>query len=131
MFLSQLRLLDVSNVFRRRDSEWSIAFECRCVLVKDMRGLRAIAYLLSRPGIESHVFELMATWTGTRNSCEARPKGPEAERARVNVTRAIKAAVDRIAEVHPALGVHLRGTVRTGTWCVYAPDPRLEVRWEM
>ena len=39
------------------------------------------------------------------------------ERARINVTRAIKAAVRRIAEQEPELGHLLRGTVRTGTAC--------------
>ena len=45
------------------------------------------------------------------------------ERARINVTRAIKAAVRRIAEQEPELGHLLRGTVRTGTACRYEPDP--------
>jgi hypothetical protein len=52
-----------------------------------------------------------------------------AERARVSVTRAIKAALARIAEHSPSLGRHLRATVRTGTFCVYEPDPRVPVTW--
>jgi tetratricopeptide (TPR) repeat protein len=52
-----------------------------------------------------------------------------AERARVNVTRAIKAAVARVAEQNPALGKHLEATLRTGTFCSYTPDTRLEVSW--
>ena len=50
------------------------------------------------------------------------------ERARINVTRAIKAAVRRIAEHEPELGHLLRGTVRTGTACAYEPDPG-RTRW--
>ena len=46
-----------------------------------------------------------------------------AERARINVTRAIKAALARIQEHSPALGRHLARTVRTGIYCSYAPDP--------
>lgn len=57
--------------------------------------------------------------------------GAAAERARVNVTRAIARAVERIAAVHPALGQHLTATLRTGAFCRYAPDPRLPVRWEL
>jgi len=53
-----------------------------------------------------------------------------AERARVNVTRAIKAAQDRIAEQSPKMGEHLAATVRTGLYCVYVPDPRSPFRWE-
>jgi AAA ATPase domain len=52
-----------------------------------------------------------------------------AERARVNVTRAIKAALERIAEHSPSLGRHLAATVRTGTFCSYQPDPRVPVTW--
>jgi hypothetical protein len=54
-----------------------------------------------------------------------------AERARVNVTRAIRAALGRIAEHSPALGRHLEATVRTGTFCSYVPDPRLPLTWQL
>jgi AAA ATPase domain len=52
-----------------------------------------------------------------------------AERARVSVTRAIKATLERIAEHSPSLGRHLAATVRTGTFCSYQPDPRVPVTW--
>lgn len=51
------------------------------------------------------------------------------ERARFRVTRAVRYAMERIAEHHPALADHLRVTVRTGTWCAYEPDPRAPVSW--
>jgi tetratricopeptide (TPR) repeat protein len=54
-----------------------------------------------------------------------------AERARVNVTRAIKSALVRIEEQSPALGAHLQRTVRTGTFCSYKPDPRVPVSWQL
>lgn len=53
------------------------------------------------------------------------------ERARINVTRAIKAAVRRIAEQEPDLGHLLRGTVRTGGACRYEPDPGTPLTWEV
>lgn len=55
----------------------------------------------------------------------------DAERARVNVTRAIKAATDRIAEHGPALERYLAATLRTGQFCVYVPDPDRPIRWEL
>ena len=55
---------------------------------------------------------------------------PAAERARQSVTRALKGAVERIAAGHPALGEHLRTTVRTGIYSSYTPDPRSPIRWE-
>jgi hypothetical protein len=52
-----------------------------------------------------------------------------AERARLNVTRAILAVLKRIAHGCPRLGRHLQGSVRTGALCVYVPDPSLPVTW--
>ncbi len=48
----------------------------------------------------------------------------EAERARVNVTRTIRQALDRILAADPEAGRHLFGSVRTGVRCVYQPDGR-------
>jgi hypothetical protein len=53
-----------------------------------------------------------------------------AERARLNATRAIRAAMANLAEVNPALGRHLSVTVRTGRYCAYLPDPRLPIAWD-
>jgi tetratricopeptide (TPR) repeat protein len=55
----------------------------------------------------------------------------DAERARVNVTKAIKAALARIGEQSPALGHHLATTIRTGTFCSYRPDPRVPMTWQV
>jgi len=52
------------------------------------------------------------------------------ERARVAVTRAIGAALERIAERHPELGAHLAATIRRGHACAYLPDPRVPSDWE-
>jgi hypothetical protein len=53
-----------------------------------------------------------------------------AERARLNATRAIRAAMASLAREHPALGRHLAATIRTGRYCAYTPDPRLPIAWE-
>jgi tetratricopeptide (TPR) repeat protein len=57
----------------------------------------------------------------------ARKAGDPAERARTTVTRRIREAMLRIEDVHPALGRHLRKSVRTGTFCSY--DPETPVAW--
>jgi tetratricopeptide (TPR) repeat protein len=54
---------------------------------------------------------------------------PYAERARLTVTKGIKAALERISENHPALGRHLAVTIRRGTFCTYTPDPRHPIPW--
>jgi tetratricopeptide (TPR) repeat protein len=52
-----------------------------------------------------------------------------AERARLTVTKGIKAALAKLADVHPALADHLMATVKRGYLCVYRPDPRRSIRW--
>ena len=51
------------------------------------------------------------------------------ERARVNVTRALRSALRRIAEHEPELGHMLQRAIRTGTMCAYQPDPDAPLRW--
>ena len=34
----------------------------------------------------------------------------------------MKASIDRLDELHPGLGRHLRASVRTGFWCAYQPE---------
>jgi hypothetical protein len=50
------------------------------------------------------------------------------ERARLNVTRALRSATARVAEALPGAGAALDRSVRTGTYCAYDPPPD-EVRW--
>jgi hypothetical protein len=38
------------------------------------------------------------------------------------MTKAVKAALNRITDHHAALGRHLTTTIKTGTFCSYAPD---------
>jgi hypothetical protein len=47
------------------------------------------------------------------------------------VTRAVKTAMQRIADGSPALAAHLEATVRTGSACVYVPDPRAPIEWSV
>jgi DNA-binding response OmpR family regulator len=54
-----------------------------------------------------------------------------AERARVNVTKAIKAALSKISDSHPLLGQHLATSIKTGTFCAYTPDPTHPLSWTL
>jgi len=54
-----------------------------------------------------------------------------AERARLNATRAIRAAMANVARANPTLGRHLSATIRTGRYCSYTPDPRAPINWEL
>jgi tetratricopeptide (TPR) repeat protein len=53
-----------------------------------------------------------------------------AERARLNVTRAIRAAMANLARDNASLGRHLAATIRTGRYCSYTPDPRAPISWD-
>jgi len=61
----------------------------------------------------------------------ARRGGSIAERARVNVTKLIGAAIQRIRAHDPALGRYLATTIRTGTFCSYSADPTRPLHWEL
>ena len=54
-----------------------------------------------------------------------------AERARTSVTRTLRYAVQRLAEHHSDLGVHLERAVKTGIYCGYHPDPLSPVTWDL
>ena len=50
--------------------------------------------------------------------------GSDSERARLNVTRAIRSAIARIRDRAPAAADYLDQAVRTGTRCSYSPPDR-------
>jgi pimeloyl-ACP methyl ester carboxylesterase len=58
-----------------------------------------------------------------------RRTGTPEERARLNVTRAIRSAISRVAEHDEALGEHLSACVHTGRLCVYRPDRQAPISW--
>lgn len=58
-----------------------------------------------------------------------RDSGSTAERARVAATKAIRSAIERIAEQQPVVGAHLGRAIRTGNYCVY--DPETDVSWSL
>jgi tetratricopeptide (TPR) repeat protein len=53
------------------------------------------------------------------------------ERARLNVTRAIRAATARVTEALPDAGPFLDLRLRTGIYCAYEPEDADEVRWSV
>ena len=53
------------------------------------------------------------------------------ERARVNVTRTLRATLDRITDAAPRAGAHLRASIRTGRACRYQPAPGGPPRWRV
>jgi hypothetical protein len=188
---------DVSrNLFRREGEYWTVCYKGSVVRVKDAKGLRHLARLLTHPAREVHAVDLEAA---DHQAAPTTPAGPRdraageglvvrlelgdagellderakaayrarldelraeladaegcndpvraararverdflvgelarvvglggrdrraashAERARLNATRAIRAAMANLARADPALGQHLAATVRTGRYC--------------
>jgi hypothetical protein len=60
-----------------------------------------------------------------------RQVGADAERARSTITKAIKAAVHKIRQHHPALGHHLATHLKTGLFCQYRLAPGQPIRWTL
>ncbi len=58
-----------------------------------------------------------------------RKAGDPGERARVNVTKAIRTAIARIASAHRDLGEHLERAISTGRSCSYRPEPDDRIDW--
>ena len=189
----------------REGDVWAFEVDGRSLRVRDGKGVRCIATLLSNPGVEIHALELagaegaeaadgagaaLAAELGGPGADDAGPLlDPEAkaayrsrvedlraeieeaeafndgeraarakeemeflaaelaaavglggrdrkaasnaERARVSVTKAIRATIKRIAEHDADLGRELEATVRTGAFCVHAPDPRRPLEWRV
>jgi hypothetical protein len=205
---------DVDQTFRQEGEYWTVAFAGTVRRIRDIRGLRYLAHLLSHPHEEMHVLTLAAegappgehdpdseitrqstadlgtatdaAFTGFTDAGEVldpqakaayrrriqdlqeeleeaqiyhdtgrmeklqaeldfltqelaravglggRPRkaASAVERARINVTKAIKMGIRKIREQHPALGQHLEQTVRTGTFCAYRPHPHQSSAWQ-
>jgi hypothetical protein len=54
-----------------------------------------------------------------------------AEKARLNVTRALRSALAKLTEALPDAGSVLDRRVRTGAFCAYQPHPDDEVTWSV
>jgi len=60
-----------------------------------------------------------------------RKSASQVERARLSVTRAIRVALRNIARNSAPLGSYLDTTIKTGTFCSYAPDPLPLINWRL
>lgn len=61
----------------------------------------------------------------------ARRSAGSSERARTAVARSLRYALDHLGARHRPAAEHLRASLRTGTYCSYAPDPLAAVTWRL
>ena len=91
-----------------------------------LRALDAQIVETFRAEREALIRELaVATGLGGRT----RRLGDPAERARKTVSARVRDALSKIAQLHPELARHLRGTLHLGTRCAYAP--KRPVAWTL
>jgi class 3 adenylate cyclase/tetratricopeptide (TPR) repeat protein len=80
---------------------------------------------------EERAFLLAEIRRATGLGGRARSTGSTAERARVNVTRNLKRALDQIQRAAPIAGAHLAASIRTGLQCRYEPAPGGPMSWRV
>jgi tetratricopeptide (TPR) repeat protein len=80
-----------NNVFRREGDYWLLVFEGRTVRVRDLKGMRYLAQLLTHPGRDFHVLDLVAVETG--------PQTPLGDAGEMLDERAKSAYRRRLAEI--------------------------------
>jgi hypothetical protein len=120
------------QVLRHEGDHWTVEYGGRAFHLRDSKGIRLLAHLLSHPGQEFHAAVLAAEVDGRTEAPDPSTVGiDESERHRVSVTRAIHTLLARVTTAHPGLGEHLARTVHTGTLCSYGPDPRIPTVWEL
>jgi hypothetical protein len=78
---------------------------------------RAEALERERVALEREIARALGLGGRTRQA------GSATERARVNVQRRLKDALERVAEASPELGQWLARCIRTGTYCSFNPSP--------
>jgi hypothetical protein len=114
------------HVFRLEGEYWTIVYEGALCRLRDAKGLHYLAHLLVRPGEGVPCGDLVLVAGKGRHDAPSTP-----ERARLAVTKRIKAAVSKIELHHAPLGHHLIASVRTGYRCVYLPGPHDVVSWSV
>jgi hypothetical protein len=108
--------------YRRRIEELREEIDDALAVEDDDRAARAQADLDALVAELSRAFGL-----GGRE----RSASSAAEKARLNVTRALRSAIARVVEALPDAGATLDRQVRTGLYCAYVPHDDDEFRWSV
>lgn len=117
-------VLDASSrtLYRRRVAELREEVEDALAAEDDERAAAVQAELDALIGELARAFGL---------SGRARKASNVAEKARLNVTRAVRKATAKLAEALPGPGAVLDRRVRTGLFCLYQPHPDDEILWSV
>jgi hypothetical protein len=99
--------------------------------VRHAKGLSFLARLLAHPGDRMSALELQRAVEAGGGEAEAENEPLSWEKARLNVTRALRLLLKKIAAYHPSAAAHLASAIRTGKLCSYTPDPKLAIDWQV
>lgn len=114
------------------DEEAKTAYRRRLAeLREELQAAKTLGRIARAEAAEQEIDALVAELaraTGLRG--RDRRAASATERARQNVTRTIKSAVNKIAEHLPELGHHLARCIKRGTYCCYTPDPHVTITWD-
>jgi hypothetical protein len=124
--LAELAALHGGDIFHLEGEYWTIVYGGTVCRLRDAKGLHYLAHLLSHPGQRVHSNALLSVTSRRKNATPS-----SAERARLAVTKRIKAAVKKIEQHHAALGLHLVASIKTGYQCAYLPDPHDPTSWSI
>ncbi|MGH7819970.1 MAG: hypothetical protein ACREQ9_09365, partial [Candidatus Binatia bacterium] len=98
---------------------WVVGYQGTVSRLRDGKGIRFLAHLIRHPGADFLPGDLAVAAGAALQVAEA----PATDQTRVNLTKTIKATIEKIATANPPLGSHLRGAVRTGKVFRYAAGP--------
>jgi hypothetical protein len=117
---------------RREGDYWTLEFDGRICRLRHAKGVCFLAELLVHRGRRIAALDLDRTAEEGRRVVEEGAEEPgSSEKARLNVTRALRLLLRKIAAYHPSAGGHLAASIKTGKFCSYAPDPRLAIDWKV
>lgn len=135
------------NIFRKKGEIWRIVYDGKEISLKHKKGLSYLAILLSNPRKSLHVFDLVLEVGGSPYSDQieifkqmgrekweeeglslSRPK-ELVDKARKTVFIAIQRSLEKINKEHPALGQHLKNSIKRSFYCEYNPDK--PISWEI
>lgn len=128
-----------ANALRRRGSDWEVTFDGQTAVVRDCKGMRDIAALVRRPGVDVHVLDLMSAGVTSADAGQLHDRRAAveyrrrlADLAELRERASLTGDSTRLAEVeeeHDALVAELRsGTGFGGRQRAFANNPTERAR---
>ena len=110
---------------------WTLVYGGMLCRLRDARGLYYLAHLLRHQGQKLAAADLLKIGASRKaRQPGTDPTKPDAERARVLVTKQIRGIVNKIRRHHPSLAHHLNTCIKTSAQCIYLPGPAQPVHWD-